>query len=64
MAHTRHDLTTGGGTISAGARITYEDECFLFSTDFVRSFTRDREIRPSNSLMFRFVYKHLGEVRL
>lgn len=59
---TRRDLTAQGGTLSTGASLTYEDECFIFSTVAQRSFTRDAELEPSDSLVFRLTFKHLGEV--
>jgi len=59
---TRRDLTAQGGTLSTGASLTYEDECFIFSTVAQRSFTRDAELEPTDSLVFRLTFKHLGEV--
>ncbi|MFT6580359.1 MAG: LPS-assembly protein [Alphaproteobacteria bacterium] len=59
---TRRDLTAQGGTLSTGASLIYEDECFIFSTIAQRSFTRDAELEPTDSLVFRLTFKHLGEV--
>ncbi len=59
-ARTRRDLGDDGGTISAGAGLVYEDECFNVSIDFSRDFTRDRDVQPSSSLTFRVSLKHLG----
>lgn len=63
-AYGRRDLTEGGATLSTGFGLIYEDECFFLSADFRRSFTRDREIEPSDTVLFRVVFKHLGEVRI
>jgi LPS-assembly protein len=58
---TRHDLGDDGGSLSRGAFLQYEDDCFIFRTDFSRTFTRDRDIRPADTIYFRFVLKTLGE---
>lgn len=44
---------------SAGLR--YEDECLLFELMGTRSFFKDEEVDPSDSLLFRIKFKHLGE---
>lgn len=62
--HARRDLTDGGAMLSSGFGVLYEDECFLFSADFRRRFTRDRELEPSDTVLFRLVFTHLGEVQL
>ncbi len=49
--------------VSWGMGLTYEDECFRFTGDFRRRFTRDREIEPSNIFFFQLEFKHLGEIR-
>ena len=59
----RRDLTDDGGPLSHSVGLTYEDECFAFHADFTRSFTRDRDFEESDSLFFRLVFKHLGEVK-
>jgi LPS-assembly protein len=61
-ANTRRDLTSGGGSLRHGAFLNYEDECFHFQVDYARTFTRDRDIQPSDTIMFRVVFKTLGEV--
>lgn len=42
--------------------LTYEDECFLFSTNFNRQFYKNNELQPDNSVIFRILFKTLGEV--
>ena len=61
-ASTRRDLTTGGGSLRHGAFLNYEDECFLFQVDYSRTFTQDRDVKPSDTILFRVVFKTLGEV--
>ena len=59
----RRDLTANGGALQSGASLTYADECFLFTVDLTRSFTRDRDIEPSDTILFRLVFKYLGQVQ-
>lgn len=61
MAATRRDLTNSGQSLVHQAGIIYEDECFLLSLTFVRSFTEDREITPGDTLLLRFALKTLGD---
>ncbi|MEC7464865.1 MAG: LPS assembly protein LptD [Pseudomonadota bacterium] len=61
--NTRRDLTSGGGSRLHGAFLSYEDECFVFRTDFSRTFTRDRDVGPTDTVLVRFVLKTLGEVQ-
>lgn len=59
----RQDLSSGGGALSHGMRIQYEDECILVSADFTRSFTRDRDLKPTDTVSFRIVFRNLGEIK-
>lgn len=43
------------------AGVGYADECFAIDFRFIRDFTRDRDIEPSNSIFLRFSFKNLGE---
>ena len=61
-ADTRRDLTSSGGSLRHGAFLSYEDECFQFQVDYARTFTRDRDVKPSDTILFRVVFKTLGEV--
>lgn len=61
-ANTRRDLTNGGGSLRHGAFLSYEDDCFHFQTDYSRTFFRDRDVKPSDTIMFRIVFRTLGEV--
>ncbi len=58
---TQRDLESGGGSLRHGAFMRYEDDCFAFQMDYARTFTRDRDIAPSDTILFRFVLKTLGE---
>lgn len=58
----QRDLGDDGGTLFAGASLTYEDECFKFTTNARRSFTRDADFEPSDDIIFRLTFKHLGSV--
>jgi LPS-assembly protein len=63
-AFTSHqrDLTDGGGSLLTRFGLAYSDECFKFDASFTRRFTDDGETGPSDTLLFRLVFKHLGEV--
>lgn len=51
--------------VSAQAAITYEDECFVFETRFVRRWAlepgTDREVPGSTMLLFRVTLKTIGD---
>ena len=38
----------------------YYDECFGINLDFNRSFYEDRDLKPNDSLLLMFSFKHLG----
>lgn len=56
---TRRDLDAGQ-PIYHGLRIMYEDECFVFAADYTRTFTSDRDVQPSDRILFRFELKTIG----
>lgn len=56
------DFAAGGGMRSAGIDITYEDECVKFSVDLTRTFFVDRDVEPTDAILFRVTLKTLGEV--
>ena len=58
---TEQDLSAGQSLRHTG-RIRYEDECFTFDVVGTRSFFRDEDVEPSDSLLFRIKFKNLGEV--
>lgn len=45
-----------------GLRLTYEDECFIFSTTLARQNFRDGDVNPRNIIFFRVGFKTLGQV--
>ena len=47
---------------SMNLNLTYEDECFLFSTTLNRTFFQNQDLQPENSMIFQFLFKTLGEV--
>ena len=61
--NTRRDLTSGGGSRRHGSFLSYEDECFVFRTDYSRTFTQDRDVDPADTILIRFALKTLGEIQ-
>jgi len=61
-ARTRRDLSDTGGVLSYGFGVAYICDCFQMSVDFSRTFTRDRDVKPSNRIFVQLVFKHLGEI--
>ena len=61
-ARIREDLT-GNGTISEGLGFTYHHECFIFDISLERTFTEDRDLRPQDTIFFKLIFKHLGEIK-
>ena len=60
--HMRRDLTSTGGTLEHGVRITYEDECFKLDASFKRDFTSSTDIEEENIFSVELVFKNLGNV--
>jgi LPS-assembly protein len=59
---TRRDLTEDGSTLSWGAGLRYNCDCLDFTIDYRRTFTRDRDVEPEDSITVRAVFKSLGEI--
>jgi LPS-assembly protein len=59
-ANTRHNLAEDGGPINRGFRLTYRDSCFMITGSFTRSFTADRDIKPTDTLLVRVTLRTLG----
>jgi len=59
FASTRRDLLEGQ-PLQTSVGVTYRDDCTLFNVSFRRSFFRDRDIQPSDTLLFNVVFKGLG----
>jgi LPS-assembly protein len=62
-AHMIRNLADPGGQLSQGFDLGYEDECFIITGNYSRSFSFDRDLRPSTTIFFRVIFKNLGEVQ-
>ena len=60
--HIRRDLTSTGGTLEHGVRLTYEDECFKLDASFKRDFTSSIDVEEENIFSVQLVFKNLGNV--
>jgi LPS-assembly protein len=58
---THRDLAAGQALQHTGL-IRYQDECIIFDILGTRSFFRDVDVKPSDSVLFRIRFKNLGEV--
>lgn len=56
------DLADDNDLRSFRTSLTYEDECLVFSVEYLNTRFRDRELQPSDSIYFRINFKTLGEV--
>ena len=54
-----NDLQSGN-MIGFSSAVGYLDECFGANVTFSRSYSRDREIEPSDSIMINLFFKYLG----
>jgi LPS-assembly protein len=61
FARHKRDLERGS-SLSSSVGIGYEDECFVLEVAGRRTFFRDREIEPEDSVMLRVVFKRLGQI--
>ncbi|MEQ8666187.1 MAG: LPS assembly protein LptD [Rhodospirillales bacterium] len=61
-ASTLQDLDDGQ-TRNVRMGLTYEDECFIANTEFSRSFFRDRDLQPVDTIMVRISLKTLGNLQ-
>jgi LPS-assembly protein len=51
------------GQLLGGASLIYEDECILAGIDFSRRRIGSRDDPPDNTVLFRVVFRNLGEVK-
>lgn len=58
---TQQDLAAGRSLQHIGL-LRYQDECIIFDIQGKRSFFRDGDVEPSDSVLFRIRFKNLGEV--
>jgi len=59
----RYDFKDDGDLRNIAVNLTYECECFTFSTSFNRQFYSDRDLRPNDTIMLRISFKTLGDIR-
>jgi LPS-assembly protein len=58
-ARANRDLSDGGGMISTGAELNFINECLMFTGGVNRDYTRDRDIEPNTSVIFRVGLKNM-----
>ena len=58
-----HDLTNKF-TSSQSISLTYICDCFNFDVSYNRSFVQDREIEPTDTVLFQLTFKNLGTFNL
>ena len=59
---TRRNLSNDGNTLSWGASLRYNCDCLDFTIDYRRTFTRDRDVPPEDTITVRAEFRTLGEV--
>ena len=47
---------------SAGVSLVYEDECIVFSSTGDRTFYEDRDLEPTNRIIFNIFLKTIGSL--
>ena len=62
LAATTHRDIAEGRALKHSGILRYEDECFGLELVGTRSFFDEEDIDPSDSLLIRIKFKHLGEV--
>jgi LPS-assembly protein len=62
LGFAQHRLSQPEGLLSAGVGVRYKDECLQFDASFRRDYFEDRDIEPGNTIMFRLMFKNLGEI--
>tara|TARA_R110002095_G_scaffold86977_4_gene75733 strand:- start:368 stop:2671 length:2304 start_codon:yes stop_codon:yes gene_type:complete len=58
------ELGHKGGNLSHGGTLSYEDDCFKFTSSIVKTFYVDRDYKPGVTVMFRLSFKNLGDVQI
>ena len=54
---------TAGEMRTLGLNLTFENECCTFSTTATRTFFEDRDLEPTDAIVFRVLFKTLGELQ-
>ncbi len=57
----RYNLQDEGNLQAIALNATFECECFTFSTTLKRDFFVDRDLKPSDTILFQLTFKTLGE---
>ena len=60
-ASTRRDLQLSN-TIEQGVGLKFECDCFTMKLNFIRTFTQDRDVKPSDTIFLQLIFKNLGEI--
>lgn len=63
-AYATRRLSAPKGMQTLGGGLTYLDDCFQFDARFDRSYYRDRDIEPNDTIAFRLTFKNLGALGL
>ncbi len=58
---TRRDLQSNS-TLDYQLGVEYRCDCLTVAVDFTRTFTSDRDIKPSDTIFVRLTFKNLGEI--
>jgi LPS-assembly protein len=61
-ASTRRDLQASSAR-NHKIGLTYKCDCFTMKLSFNRSFTQDRDVRPSDTIFLSLIFKNLGEIQ-
>ena len=48
---------------SIGMKLTYENECVVFTSRLTRTFFEDRDLKPTDALTFHLILKTIGEAQ-
>lgn len=57
------DLSANGGMLSYGASLTYNCDCLILSANARRTFTTDRDVKPTDSILVQVTFKTLGQIQ-
>ena len=60
-ASMRRDLQRGE-PLNYGIGVEYKCDCLTVNMDFTRTFTQDRDLKPTDTVFIRFTFKNLGEI--
>jgi LPS-assembly protein len=63
LGNIRYDIQTDQ-TITDGLGLQYQDDCYLMSVTYQRSFIQDQDIRPDERFLVNFNLKYLGAYQL